>query len=244
MKKKTKNDLSKLPSVNYNPVNSEVPCRASATWSHAARRKWASGQFSALNELHQLAPPTHWATLKLNEPLPLGEVVKFHSVIAKAIAYQNRSKATDFDISFDLEIKTDGRHISIYAIPEINEAWCIHYHMMIRATKIDPISLLNLVISKYNRKHGRKVSMEWDAIPRVAGAISNYTVKLNGKKKGNNGQPDRDVLLFAPGSLNRYVFTAGNYFLKMGVVKLRRQNRRDGLLRLLELKADSIVADW
>ena len=153
------------PSPNYNPVKSDAAGKPSATWGYAARRSWASRHSYGLNALHEIAPPTHWATIKLNEPLPIDEIRTFQGVISKAIEYQNRHKATSYEVSPDLAISTDGRHIAIFAVPEIDDGWCIHYHALIRASNIEPVRFLNTLIGKYNRKHGRKISMEWTEAP-------------------------------------------------------------------------------
>lgn len=241
---KNKTDPLKYPGVNYNPVYYDSSCRISATWSHPARRKWASRQILALNALHEFVSPTHWATIKLNEPLTLGEIRTFNATVAKAIEYQNRHKGDRVDVSHELEITTNGRHIAIYAVPEIDEAWCIHYHVLIRASNIDPNDFLNGVINKYNRKHGKKVTMEWIKSPNTTLGVSVYSLKPSGRKKSKKGDSDCFMLLFSPGSLSRYIFQAGRYFLKFRLKKLRQESRKEWRFRVIESQTESIVDEW
>jgi len=188
----------------------------------------------ALTALHEIVQPTHWATIKLHQPLPLDEIRRFHAAVSKAIEYKNRPKASLVEVHPDLTITTTGQHIAIFAIPEIDEGFCLHYHVLVRATNINPSIFLNGVISKYNRKYCTKISMEFIEPPNSTEAVSIYSLKLG----------DHGILLFAPGSLSRYTFTAGKYFLNLGVKKLRLKRRNEWRLQELEKQVDTIVGEW
>ena len=207
------------PSVNYHPAEFDDRAKPSPTWSHKAHDKWASRQMRALTAIHQIVEPTHWATVKLNQPLPLDTIRKFQSVVSKAVEYQNK--------------KAD-QHIALYAVPEIDDGYCVHYHVLIRALNIDPDKFLNGVISKFNRKNGTKINMQYIKPPESTDAVSLYSLTLG----------RHDTLLFSPGSLNRYTFTAGRYFMNFKIRKLREQSLNEWLFRQLECEADKIVGDW
>jgi hypothetical protein len=207
------------PGVNYHPVKSDAPSKPSPTWGYKAHDQWASRQLRALTAIHEIVKPTHWATVKLNQPLPLDSIRRFQVTVSKAIEYQN---------------KQTGQHIAIYAVPEIDGESCVHYHILIRAYNIDPAKLLNGVISKFNRKNGTIISLDYIEPPESSDAVTLYSLKL-GK---------RDTLLFLPGSLNRYTFTAGRYFLNFKIDDLREQSLNEWLFRQLECEADKLVGDW
>jgi len=180
---------------------------------------WASRNCRALTAIHEILPPTHWATIKLNQHLSTETIGNFQSTISKAIEYRN---------------KKDGQHIAIYAIHEINEESIVHYHVLIRASNIDPDQFLNSVISKFNRKNGTNITMKYIEPPKSTDAVSVYSLKL-----GIHNKP-----LFSPGSLNRYSFTAGRYFLNFRIDELRRQSLDDWLLGRMEQQVDDIVGEW
>jgi hypothetical protein len=207
------------PSVNYHPAKSDTHCRPSPTWSHKAHDKWASRQCRALTAIHEILKPTHWATIKLNQYFGTDTVRRFQGVVSKAIEYRN---------------KQEGQHIAIYAAHEINEGGIIHYHVLIRASNIDPDKFLNGVISKFNRKNGTVINMKFIEPPESSDAVTLYTFKL-GK---------HDTLLFSPGSLSRYTFTAGRYFMKFRIDDLSRQSLDNWLLWRMEKQVDNIVGDW
>ena len=207
------------PGVNYHPAESDTRCKPSATWSHKAHDKWASRICRALTAIHEILPPTHWATIKLNQHIPTDDIGKFQSTISKAIEYRNRQS---------------GQHIALYALHEINDEAIVHYHVLIRASNMDPKAFLNSVIAKFNRKNGTSIDMEYIKPPMSTDAVSIYSIKL-----GIHSKP-----LFSPGSLSRYSFTAGRYFLNFPVEDLRQQSLDDWLLTRMEIQVDNIVGEW
>ena len=170
---------------------------SSPTFSYQSRDKWASKIVNALDEIHSIAPPTHWATVKVNEYLQSQDIRMFLNRLSKAIEYQNK--------------KTQGS-IAVFGIPEINDIGHVHFHLLIRAT-VDPMVFISAVIAKHNAKNKRKFSIDYLEKPTSVEAITKYTTKLG----------RHNINLFSSGSLTRYSYSAGKYFLGVKRKELVRQ---------------------
>jgi hypothetical protein len=100
----------------------------------------------------------------------------------------------------------------VFAIPEVDDMGVVHFHVLIRAS-IDPLPFIESVITKHNSKSGRKFSIDYLQKPTSVEAVTKYTTKLG----------RHNINLFASGSLTRYSFTAGKYFLGKKRKELSKQ---------------------
>lgn len=221
------------PQFQCRKNKSDGPCLVSPTWNYVSHDKWASRHLNALDAVHEIAPPTHWATIKFNTPMLTRGIRDFLKTLSKAIEYLNRCTAEKLTVSSELEITSTGKHIALFAVAEIDAGGCVHYHVLIRASGIEPEKVLETVIAKYNAKKSTKITLPYIERPKSHNAVSIYSVKLG----------RRDTLLFSSGSLPRYTYTAGKYFLGIPLRELRASTRNDYFLTKAEIEVNKIVAD-
>ena len=190
---------------------------ASPTFSYQSHDKWASKIVNALDEIHMIAPPTHWATIKCNQYLHSNDIRWFLSRLSKAIEYQNTKKQGCF---------------AVFAIPEVDDIGVVHFHVLIRAT-IDPLPFLASVINKHNSKTGRRFSIDYLEKPTSVEAVTKYSAKLG----------RHDINLFSSGSLTRYTYTAGKYFLGKKRKELVKQSL-EKFFEITEVQEANVFHEW
>jgi hypothetical protein len=139
-------------STNCRPSVKLAPNKvfASPTFSYQSHDKWASKIVNALDAIHSVAPPTHWATIKANEYLSPNDIRRFLGRFSKAIEYQNTKKQGCF---------------AVFAVPEVDEIGVVHFHVLIRAS-IDPLPFIESFIKKHNSKCGRNFSINYLEKPK------------------------------------------------------------------------------
>lgn len=159
----------------------------SPTFSYQSHHKWASKLVNALDEIHKIAPPTHWATIKANEYLQTKDIRLFLNRFSKAIEYRNTKMRGCF---------------AVFAVPEIDDYGVVHFHALIRS-QIEPLPFISAIINKHNIKNSRKFSIDYIEKPESVDAVTKYITKLGRS----------NINLFSSGSLSRYSYCAGRYFL-------------------------------
>lgn len=108
---------------------------------------------------------------------------------------------------------------AMFGVYETTESKFVHMHFLARHFEI--IHLEN-TIKNFNKKHKTTIEiMDYDTIQFIEG-VSAYPFKFNYKVK----------VIFIKGSLNRYTFQQGNYFLGM-----KKQLEREGFLDFIVEKS-------
>jgi hypothetical protein len=178
----------------------------SPTFSFESHNKWGSNHFRALSAMHEKIPPEVCGTIGFAGGDKI-TIALFLRRYREKMAYQNKKHPQK-------------KKSAIFGVLEIREYDdLIHMHWIARNFEI---VFLDELIAKFNNKHKTRFTiMYYDIIEGVKN-ISRYPFKFF----------DDTKLIFKQGTLNRYVYQTGNYFLGM-----KKRLEREGFVEFICDKA-------
>ena len=178
----------------------------SPTFSLESHNKWGSSHCRALSAMHEKIPPEVCGTIGFAGG-DKNTISLFLKRYREKMAYQNKKHP--------LKKKS-----AIFGVMEIREYDdLIHMHWIARNFEI---IFLEELIKKFNTKHKTKFYIMYYRLIKDVDGISAYPFKFCKNKK----------IIFQRGSLNRYVYQSGNYFLGM-----KKRLEREGFFKLITYKA-------
>ena len=189
--------------------------RPSPTFSDKSHDRWAAKHIRALEQTHEILPPTHFATLKFNRCENVGSIKALLQSLTRAVGYFNR--------------KGIG-HIAIFGVLEGERDCSVHLHLLIRTNLDDPAPLIRKKLAAFNKKCGTIATLQYCEPPKDVGFVTRYPFKLG-----------QDKLLFESNTGLRFVYHCGGYFLE----KKKSDSERERLFHIIlakhEAEADKIV---
>ncbi|MDA1013957.1 MAG: hypothetical protein O3A00_05825 [Planctomycetota bacterium] len=204
---------------NHEPDDYFANNRASPTFTRKSHDRWAAKHVRALQQIHDILPPTHWLTIKFNRPEPVFIIKKFLATLTRAVGYFN---------------KTKGQHLALFGVMEPEKGCTVHLHVLVRTTLNNPVIFLSNKIDAFNRKHGTTISIPYCEVPDEIDAVTCYPFKLGSK----------DKLLFESRNGLRYTYQCGKYFLGKSKLKYERERRKHWIVSKYEAEADAILCNF
>lgn len=189
--------------------------RPSPTFSDKSHDRWAAKHIRALEQTHEILPPTHFATLKFNRCETVATIKALQQSLTRAIGYFNRK---------------GNAHIAIFGVVEGERDCSVHLHLLIRTTLDDPAPLIRKKLAAFNKKQGTIATLPYCEPPNDVGFVTRYPFKLG-----------QDKLLFESNTGLRFVYQCGGYFLD----KTKTDSERERLFHLLlakhEAEAEKVI---
>lgn len=142
----------------------------SPTDSLDSRDNWAFKQCRILDMNHELAPPTHEATIHFNRPATVSTIKSFLLRFRKALQYFCKSTNQSF---------------AVWCIMESSQGKRIHFHLLIRTTVRFPREILKPMVTEASETIASLEHCE--AVENVPGATRYFLKHLrqdNPKRKG------------------------------------------------------------
>lgn len=200
---------------NHKPDDYFAFGRPSPTFSDKSHDRWAAKHIRALEQTHEILPPTHFATLKFNRCETVGTIKALQKSLTRAVKYFND--------------KGNG-HIAIFGVLEGERDCSVHLHLLIRSTLDDPATIIRKIIAAFNKKHGTIATLPYCEPPNDVGHVTRYPFKLG-----------QDKLLFESNTGLQFVYRCGGYFLDKSKTDSERERRFCLILAKHEAEADKIV---
>lgn len=204
---------------NHEPDDYFANNRASPTFTRKSHDRWAAKHVRALQQIHDILPPTHWLTIKFNRPEPVFIIKKFLATLTRAVGYFN---------------KTRGQHLGLFGVMEPEKGCTVHLHVLVRTTLNDPAHFIRKKIDAFNRKHGTTISIPYCEVPNEIDAVTCYPFKLGSKEK----------LLFESKNGLRYTYQSGKYFLGKSKLKYEREKRQNWIVSKHEAEVDAMLCNF
>ena len=174
----------------------------SPTDSIESRCNWAYKQRCILDESHRTLPPTHEAVIKFKRPVTVAEIKRFNKRCRERLRYW---------------VKSNGHDFAIFYVIEIEPSNCVHYHLLIRTTRVHPRDVLKEIVDKASDEIA--VVQHCDAVNCVE-AITRYVVKdIADARTGK-----KEVLLFRRNLGFNFCGAWNGYFAKTKAKLWKRAN--------------------
>lgn len=196
---------SLLVTAQCNPrrVSYHATCH-SPTESLGSRQVWARREVWLLRGVHEIAEPTHVATLQWRGGVGPGELRRFDRALSQAVRrYVERS----------------GHEFSLYSVKELNDHNRVHCHVLIRSdVPADEIGeVLSWLVLRSSLR--RAVVTDCQPIENLRAAERYVTKDLNAVRQG-----EKLVRLFEPG-IGRLRTTVGYFPAGRTLESLREAGR-------------------
>jgi hypothetical protein len=179
---------------------------ASPTFSYESHNKWGSSHCRALSALHEKIPPDVCGTIGFDAGNK-STIALFLKKYREKMTYQHRKHPKEYKSAI----------FGVFEIREHDDL--IHMHWIARNFNI---IFMEQLIKKFNKQYGTRFAIMYYHPIESVDAISAYPFKFAVNKK----------IIFQRGSLNRYIYQSGNYFLGM-----KKRLEREGFVEYMANKS-------